>query len=199
MCIHVINLFILVLPEESRNILQSYYEYIFLKPNPIVQIIYVTLVFVLFCLFQFYGINEHLPSENITTEYVYALYLLVGISVLSYLYACNNEPGIIKTKNHLLRLNNYQFDNILYDKEDCKTCKFTKVPRSKHCNVCNKCIEKFDHHCIWINQCVGAKNYKFFLLFISIHAVMCLYTSLLGIFILRDFIEKKNLYKVKFM
>jgi len=199
MCIHVILFYKLVLPEETRHIFKKYYEYIFLRQNPIVQIIYVTLVFVLFCLFQFYGINEHLPSEKIQIEYAYALYFLVGVSVLSFIYACNNEPGIIRTKNHQLKLNNYQFDNILYEKEDCKTCKFTKVARSKHCNVCNKCIEKFDHHCIWINQCVGAKNYKYFLLFISTHAVMCLYTSILGLFILNNFIEKKNLYNVKFM
>ena len=42
--------------------------------------------------------------------------------------------------------------------------------------ICNLCISRFDHHCSWVNNCIGKKNYKFFLGFISSAAVLCLYT-----------------------
>jgi hypothetical protein len=38
--------------------------------------------------------------------------------------------------------------------------------RSRHCHYCNCCVMKFDHHCLWINNCVGALNIGKFYLFI---------------------------------
>ena len=40
---------------------------------------------------------------------------------------------------------------------------------SKHCRACDKCVLHFDHHCKWLNNCVGAKNYHSF--FVLVFAV----------------------------
>ena len=40
------------------------------------------------------------------------------------------------------------------------------------CKVCGCPIRGRDHHCVWINQCVGAHNHKPFLLFVSSFAAL---------------------------
>jgi len=46
--------------------------------------------------------------------------------------------------------------------------------RAHHCNVCGVCILRMDHHCPWINNCVGFLNHKFFLLLVSYALLACL-------------------------
>jgi len=72
----------------------------------------------------------------------------------------------------------------------CTTCKFDKPARSKHCSTCNHCVERFDHHCIWVNQCIGRKNYRWFLLFLFLHTIICIYATVAGILIFMGELEK---------
>jgi hypothetical protein len=50
--------------------------------------------------------------------------------------------------------------------EMCPDCQVMRSNRSKHCAICNRCVERFDHHCPWINNCVGVKNHNSFIVFI---------------------------------
>lgn len=47
----------------------------------------------------------------------------------------------------------------------CDQCGGVKPPRAHHCSVCKRCVLKMDHHCPWMNNCIGLYNEKAFLLF----------------------------------
>lgn len=80
----------------------------------------------------------------------------------------------------------------------CDSCKIEKPARSKHCRTCDHCVEKFDHHCIWLNQCVGRRNYKWFLSFLFLHILICIYGSIAGVLVFYGEMEKRNKEGVMF-
>lgn len=46
----------------------------------------------------------------------------------------------------------------------CDKCNCAKPARAHHCRSCGRCVLLMDHHCMWMDTCVGVRNYDRFLL-----------------------------------
>ncbi|KAH8378380.1 hypothetical protein KR093_011084 [Drosophila rubida] len=58
----------------------------------------------------------------------------------------------------------------------CTRCETYRPPRAHHCRICKRCIRRMDHHCPWINNCVGERNQKYFLQFLVYVGILSLYS-----------------------
>jgi len=91
--------------------------------------------------------------------------------LVSYVMAMRKDPGVLKQAEDV------EFMEILkiFDpSEVCAECKVIRTARSRHCNVCGVCVERMDHHCSWLNNCVGVKNHNDYLFFVMQAWVMAL-------------------------
>jgi len=155
-----------------------------------------------FYIYVFYGFH-HIPNN-----YAAGYHKIVGTVIMmacyfTYFMACYVCPGhVTKTAPKATfrkQIKRFKYDEIIFNKKNkCTTCKIDKPARSKHCSMCNVCVEKFDHHCIWLNNCVGLHNYKWFLPFIFLHSIITIYGFVMGVQIFRGIIDEKRLWGAQF-
>ena len=132
----------------------------------------ITIGTLLFLIFE----SEFLADE-ITVFIPILISLLYIIIIINLIVASFCDPGIIRkyniiNKNNKEEKNNqkiigriFQLGHILSYKY-CYTCGIIRPNRSTHCSECNNCVERLDHHCPWMGNCAGKRNYIYFFIFL---------------------------------
>ena len=139
--------------------------------------------FIIFIAILSIAFNTSENDKNVfyDTFFIIYIFFLILFFIL-YIGLLIKNPGDIKSQG-------FAFLKRLVDKgEDlnnyCYECFVKKTKDSKHCIICHKCYENFDHHCYWINKCVAKNNYCLFLFFLVetfLYLLVVLTISILGI------------------
>ncbi|CAF3361176.1 unnamed protein product [Rotaria socialis] len=138
----------------------------------------------IFCLYACY-LYYFLEYVHVISWSFLCLIILTYFSWKNYYLSQKCDPGIITENN---REQSYRViiqlieQNLFGYETFCMTCLVRRPMRSKHCRDCDKCIAKFDHHCPWIDNCVGEKNLGYFTGFIFF-TPLCLYLYFYGAYL----------------
>eukprot|EP01060_Flectonema_neradi_P025621 TRINITY_DN34419_c0_g1_i1.p1 TRINITY_DN34419_c0_g1~~TRINITY_DN34419_c0_g1_i1.p1 ORF type:complete len:398 (+),score=26.47 TRINITY_DN34419_c0_g1_i1:89-1282(+) len=150
-------------------------HYLFDRKHPLMQIAYLIMTGGAIVVYFWSVFNDFLNS-GVSRFHIISGPGVTLFSLLCYVKACYSDPGIITSETIDVDKKIFNHDGSLYIAgNDCKTCKFEKPARSKHCRLCDHCVRKFDHHCGWLNNDVGEDNLYWFYLFMVSHIVLCSY------------------------
>ncbi|XP_006859829.1 PREDICTED: probable palmitoyltransferase ZDHHC4 [Chrysochloris asiatica] len=155
-----------LIPECLQRPVQRLLHYLFHSRNPTFIVLHLVLQGLVYTEFT-WEIFGYCRELDFSVSYLLLPYLLLFVNLLFFALSCGSNPGTITKANELLLLQVYKFDEVMFPKNvRCPTCDLRKPARSKHCRVCNRCVHRFDHHCVWVNNCIGAWNTRYFLIYL---------------------------------
>uniref|UniRef100_A0A3B4AKL1 Palmitoyltransferase n=1 Tax=Periophthalmus magnuspinnatus TaxID=409849 RepID=A0A3B4AKL1_9GOBI len=107
-------------------------------------------------------------------------FLLVVLSVLLYFAVSLMDPGfVLEDAAQVLTEETEQMipDSSVPRVRRCGYCFLLQPMRARHCASCGHCVRRFDHHCPWISNCVGERNHRVFVLYLSVQLLTLLWAT----------------------
>ena len=117
-----------------------------------------------------YSISDNL--NNIYNILIILLWVFFAITIFLLFDVFSSDPGI--QRGYPISKEKYIDSNIKkvvggkkYFLKYCETCHLIRDIRTFHCKICGICVEKHDHHCFRVSNCIGVYNYKKFYIFLN--------------------------------
>ncbi|XP_034548578.1 probable palmitoyltransferase ZDHHC12 [Notolabrus celidotus] len=113
--------------------------------------------------------------------------LVVVLSVLLYFAVSLMDPGFVLSdtaKGSTEEMESMIPESATPRLRRCGYCLLQQPMRARHCQTCNRCVRRFDHHCPWLENCVGERNHRWFIVYLVVQllALLCaLHIALSGI------------------
>ena len=118
-------------------------------------ILHITVIFLTFVMLMPYFDNTVFTLIYLAISFL----LFILFFILSF-----SDPGKLINSNNMSMLDLVLRGELL--EEYCPNCLIKMNYRTKHCIICEKCVDEFDHHCFWVGNCIGKNNYLLFFIFL---------------------------------
>ena len=145
----------------------------------------------------------------------YLIFFELFLTLFNHIFATIIKPGSVFDlksskyyKSHTayysqdFKITKYFLKNNKFNREIiwkiCQYCNEVKPLRTHHCSICGICVLKMDHHCPWINNCIGQNNQRYFLLFLFHSFCYTFFVSILTIPILLFQNKYKDNFTIEF-
>uniref|UniRef100_A0A915EGA0 Palmitoyltransferase n=1 Tax=Ditylenchus dipsaci TaxID=166011 RepID=A0A915EGA0_9BILA len=149
----------------------------------------------MFCMFDLPYLITHIPIQPLRLSLPFVTAFLFLLAMVNLFKTSFSDPGILPraSMREVVEMERQFNENqTAYNKMEwsqpktkliqvrgqtiklkyCFTCCVFRPPRSSHCSVCDNCVLNFDHHCPWVGNCIGLRNYRHFYFFITILSLL---------------------------